>query len=86
MIGVVLDAARHDGPIVPSCLGLPTAMSYQKLNGSPRCVCNRPIAREPRAGLPHPNAMNPSRRSPGTLAAGGRGESGGASVRPTYAS
>jgi len=30
MTGTVLDAARHDGPIVPSYLGLPTAMSYQR--------------------------------------------------------
>jgi hypothetical protein len=30
MSGVVFDAARHDGPIVANCLGLPTAMSYQR--------------------------------------------------------
>jgi hypothetical protein len=30
MSGLVLDTARHDGPIVHSLLGLPTAMSYQR--------------------------------------------------------
>jgi hypothetical protein len=30
MRGVVRDAAPHDGPIVGSYLGLPTAMSYQR--------------------------------------------------------
>jgi hypothetical protein len=30
MTEMVRDAARHYGPIVPSYLGLPTAMSYQR--------------------------------------------------------
>jgi len=30
MSELVLDLVRHYGPIVPSCLGLPTAMSYQR--------------------------------------------------------
>ena len=30
MSGKVLAPARHDGPIVVSYLGLPTAMSYQR--------------------------------------------------------
>jgi hypothetical protein len=30
MCGVALELARHDGPIVGSYLGLPTALSYQR--------------------------------------------------------
>jgi hypothetical protein len=30
MTGMMRDATRHDGPIVHSLLGLPTAMSYQR--------------------------------------------------------
>jgi hypothetical protein len=30
MAGVGREADPHDGPIVPTCLGLPTAMSYQR--------------------------------------------------------
>jgi len=30
MSGLVLELAPHDGPIVQSYLGLPTALSYQR--------------------------------------------------------
>ncbi len=30
MSGVMLDGAPHYGPTVSTCLGLPTAMSYQR--------------------------------------------------------
>jgi hypothetical protein len=30
MIGMVVELAPHDGPIVVGYLGLPTAMSYQR--------------------------------------------------------